>query len=596
MAYQLDKDFGAYGTRHITLDTNWRSCRTVVETNNRLFAGLPALLQQRLNNALAEAGITGEHNPLYHAITHAYEAASQQPAPGKEEGGYVCVEHLKSTDNSTAQEIALQRLQETVAALLHRGYALSDIAVLVRSNKQGQVVANALLQKGFSIISQDSLFIAKSPAVQFITATLYAVAHPNDNINRYVATRYLNAKGMDETDYEKRLHALSQLPLIEAVENIIQWFGPADIAEEMPFIQELHDIVLQYASKETNDIFSFVEWWKTTGEQKTLQVADEQEAIRILTIHKSKGLQFRVTIVPFCNWSLEPQAGTLLWVGSTQAPFNQIPHLPLNYSKSLANTHFRADYAIEKTQSYIDNLNLLYVALTRAEEELYVFCPEPAKKEYTIGNALAELWPEEKTEAGQQAPAAVKQEQKTVDICVLNDYPSHPYRNHLRLKYRDEAVNDRESKSLRDYGILMHRAFSAVRVPEDIGTAVDALVQDGFIPNNPAATAQLRKEIAEAIRQPGAQQWFDGSRQVLNETNILLPGGSEGLHQLRPDRVMLDRGEVEVVDYKFGELEEAAHHEQLKRYISCLYEMGYTAVKGYLWYVNKSKITTIDII
>ncbi len=594
LAYQLDEDFNAYGTRHITLNTNWRSSRTVVDTNNRIFAGLSGLLQQRLNNALAEAGITDENDPLYRAITHSYKDASQQTAPGKEKGGYVCVEHIKSTDDSTAQEIALQRLQETVAELIHRGYALSDIAVLVRSNKQGQVVADALLQKGFSIISQDSLFISRSPVVQFITATLYAVAHPNDNINRYVATRYLSARSISEKDYEKRLQTLSQLPLIEAVENIIQWFEPDDISGEMPFIQELHDIVLQYASKETNDIFSFVEWWKINGDQKTLQVTDEHDAIRILTIHKSKGLQFRVTIVPFCNWPLEPQSGTLLWVSSTQAPFNQIPHLPLNYSKSLANTHFSYDYALEKTQSYIDNLNLLYVALTRAEDELYVFCPEPAKKDYTINSALAELWPEEKTETGQREPIAAKQEKKTVDTCALNDYPSYPYLNHLRLKHRDEATKDWESKSLRDYGILMHRAFSAVRTPEDIDPAVDALVQDGFVPNDPGVTAQLRKEITEAIQQPGVQRWFDGNKQTLTEMNILLPGDSEEMHQLRPDRVMLNRDEVEVVDYKFGELEDKAHLEQIKRYISCLYEMGYTVVKGYLWYVNKQKITIVD--
>jgi len=140
----------------------------------------------------------------------------------------------------------------------------------------------------------------------------------------------------------------------------------------------------------------------------------------------------------------------------------------------------------------------------------------------------------------------------------------------------------------------MHRAFSSIQTPNDVDTAVDLLVQDGFVPNNREITEKLRQEIAEAIQQPDAQAWFDGSRQALTETNILLPDDGEGLHRLRPDRVMISPEKVEVIDYKFGEVEETAHQEQLKRYISCLYEMGYPSVEGYLWYVNKGKIIAIS--
>ncbi len=592
LAYQLNEDFRHTAIRHQSLDTNWRSCRTVVDANNELFAALPALLQARVNETLGQAGLGAGKQYLLSAITTSYEQATQHTSPRKkEEEGFVCIEFPVHSDERKADEEVLQRLPELVAGLTGRGYRLSDIAMLVRSNREGERIAATLLQHGYNIISQESLFISRAPVVQFIIAQLYRTVYPADAINRSVITYYLQQTGRPVEQDEPA--ELGKQALSEAVETVIRHFSLDKDAADIPFIQELHDVILQYTARNSNDIYSFLQWWAEHGEKLPLQVSSDQDAIRIMTIHKSKGLQFRVCVMPFCNWPFESRIPSLLWAGCDTAPFNRLPLLPLTYGSALAETHFKDEFFTEKVQQYIDNLNLLYVAFTRAEEELYVFCPQSSNS-YTVGKALQEAAGGEKFERGRQLPARPGKAPEATQVLELPNYPALPYLNRLRLRYRDEEDGVETATSLRDYGILMHRAFSSIKTREDVGAAVAALAEEGFIAGDQATTEALHKELQAAIDQAGVTQWFDGSRRVLSEMNILLPAQDNALHQLRPDRVMFCEGKVEVVDYKFGEKEEPSYEKQLQRYMACLQEMGYESVAGYIWYVNKKKIIAVS--
>ncbi|MDR0295483.1 MAG: UvrD-helicase domain-containing protein [Prevotellaceae bacterium] len=593
LANKINEDFRFFDREHHYLDTNWRSSKAVVEFNNRLFSGLPQMLQEELNKKLNENKISDTEAHLHTTIASAYKNATQQVAPKHScKEGYVYVEKITGNDELKAFDEALQRLPLLVKELLERGYHSSDIALLVRKNKEGQAVANVLLEHNFNIISQDSLFLGRSPAVQFIIAILYHSVYPNDAINQIIINNYLHTLKL-KSNYEAEMDKIAQYSLVEAIEHIIQLFDFSQCPEDMPFVQELHDIILKHTAKETNDIYSFIEWWQANGDEKTLTMSDEQDAIRILTIHKSKGLEFRIAIVPFCSWGLEQKSGELLWVGCEQAPFNKIPYLPLSYTKSLADTHFRDDYFTEKVNSYIDNLNVLYVALTRAEDELYVFCPKKGNNNNNVGNALIELLQTEQLEVGIKAPKVAPTQRSVTQLQHFYDYPSFPYLNQLRLRYRDSAERESTTRSLRDYGVLMHRAFSLINTANDVDKAVTTLVDEGFLPCDVDSITVLTLEIRAALAQPEAAVWFDGSRKVLSEINILLPDIGEGLHQLRPDRIMLHGDKVEVLDYKFGDKEEPEYEKQLNSYIACLKAMGYVSVEGYLWYVNKGKVKRI---
>jgi ATP-dependent exoDNAse (exonuclease V) beta subunit len=590
LAYQLDKDFSSFGTTHVNLDTNWRSTQTIVQTNNKLFTQLPQLLQARLHNAFDEVGYRNTETPLLTAITDAYKNAIQHTAAKNEKKeGYVSIESIANEEHCSAIEKSLQRLPERTKELVERGYRMSDIAVLVRTNREGQAAADALLKQGIAVISQDSLFIARSPAVQLITSILYKTIYPDDTINNTFIEEYLRNSTLSVTIDKDFIYGLSQQPLIEAFEQIIQKFGLHKSNRETSFIQELHDLILHYSTNETGDIYSFVEWWKENGNKQTLTIDDDQDAVRILTIHKSKGLQFRVVIIPFCSWALEPKTGNLIWVGCNEAPFNMLPYIPLNYTQSLANTYFRTDYFTEKTQAYIDNLNLLYVAFTRAEDELYVFTPQPGNNTYSVGQLLQDVLQKTTFEAGEKRATVTASPEKHKDAGTLHRYPSLPYINNLRLRYRDDN-SDKQSGSLRDHGILMHRVFSEIAIADDIDPAVDSLVEQGFIADDKELKNKLKQEIRAAIEQPEVAAWFDGSWQLRTEANILLPDTDGQLKQLRPDRVMMGHGKVVVVDYKFGEKEDPNYEEQLRKYIQCLKNMGYLSVEGYLWYVTRKSI------
>jgi ATP-dependent exoDNAse (exonuclease V) beta subunit len=591
LAYGLGRDLNAFGATHHVLGTNWRSMQAIVNTNNELFDKLPQLLQQRLVNTFEEAGFNDEQ--LSHAITDAYKNTTQHTARRNVEG-YVRIEILDHKPETPAMETALQKTRELVTDLQSRGYKLSDIGILVRKNTEGEAIANALLEGGVPVISQDSLFLSHSPAVQFITGLLYQAIYSDDEINRKYIENFLAKKGIPVTpDFDTWLAGLVEQPLAEAVETIIERFKLDELKEEMPFVQELHDLMLNYGTKETGDIYSFVAWWTEKGEKQTLAIADEKDAVRILTIHKSKGLQFRVVVIPFCSWPMETKPNMLLWAKSEEAPFNGLPYLPLNYKKDLANTCFRTDYFTEKTQAYIDNLNLLYVAFTRAEEELHVFAFKPGNNSYSVATLLETGLENTCFEAGQKIPTVATSHAEKKKTITLPRYPCYPYINHLRLKYREEKYDEETGANMRGYGILMHHAFSEMKTTGDLERAIQFLVLQGFITNNERTTSDLRQKMEEAMKHPNAMLWFDGSWEVHIEADILLPGTGGAVQQLRPDRVMIKDGKVVVVDYKFGELEDAAHEIQVKEYINCLKNTGYDRVEGYLWYVSKYKVQPV---
>jgi ATP-dependent exoDNAse (exonuclease V) beta subunit len=591
LAYGLDRDLGTFEPEHRVLDTNWRSTPAIVNTNNELFDKLPQLLQQRLVSAFEDAGFHDEQ--LSGAITEAYKNTVQH-TKRNDLDGYVRMEILEHEPETPAAEKTLQETRKLVAELQSRGYKLSDIGVLVRKNTEGEAIANALLEDGVPVISQDSLFLAHSPAVQFITGLLHQAIYDDDTINRKCIENFLAQKGMPlPSGFKTWLAGLAAQPLAEAVETIIERFKLNELKEEMIFVQELHDLILHYGNKETGDIYSFMTWWSEKGEKQTLTIANEQDAVRILTIHKSKGLQYRVVIIPFCAWPMEPKTNTLLWAKSDSVPFNSIPCLPLNYTKELAKTCFRADYFTEKTQAYIDNLNLLYVAFTRAEEELHVFAFKPRNNTYSIADLLEKGLESTCFEAGQRLSTVTASRTEKGETITLQQYPCLPYINHLRLKYREEKYDDEAGASMRDYGILMHRAFSEMKTAGDLDQAIHSLISQGFITGNESTTSDLRQKMKEALTHPHAAAWFDGSWEVHTEADILLPGTGGAVQQLRPDRVMIKDGKVVVVDYKFGAREEAAYDTQVQKYIGCLQDTGYNQVEGYLWYVSKNKVCPV---
>jgi ATP-dependent exoDNAse (exonuclease V) beta subunit len=625
---QVRREFPADQVGEETLVENWRSFPGIVRFNNHVFRFAPALLQSHYNETLSASSLLEELRlPFRTAILSAYKDCEQIPAPMfRESEGHVHVEFIPEGDSDEAdgKGEALGRLFATLEALQDRGYGLKDIAILVRTNREGALVANALLAYGeehkggpyrYDMLSDDALYVNRSAAVRLLVAVLRYLKNPASETMRRRALLSFAALTGDFSliaggfprDMAAALGELSHQALYEMIEGLFRLFEPVFPAGEQVFVQAFLDLSLEFSLRGASDLERFLKWWDDAGVKRTLATPEGQDAIRILTIHKSKGLGFKAVILPFGDWEMDhrPTQTVVLWCRPRVAPFKRLHLLPVRYGQALARTHFAEDYFRERLHACIDSLNTLYVAFTRARQELIVFAPRPAVASSKGGGKTPQpastahlLWavleghPDFDASAGvldtglpsfsPPLDEAKAEEGGGEEEILLGRLPSVSSGERLRLSLRGRnyGFNDLERK----HGILMHNILSRIRTRSDLPFAVDSFLSEGVI--GKAEARELIASLEAALSHPEVQSWFGDSARVLNEVEILQ--GKERIR--RPDRVMIFQDKAVVVDYKFGARETPQHHTQIQQYIHLLQQMGYTHVEGYLWYVTRSLV------
>lgn len=634
---QVKADFSAEQLREDTLKDNWRSCRHIVEFNNALFTTIPGVLQVFYNETLSASSLNEEQQAEYFTkIMSAYDKSYQQvPPPFQKKDGHVRIEFLSGDEEKDWKDEAMERIPEILQQLQDNGYALKDIAILVRTNQEGAKVADTLLsykeehpseQYHYDIISDDALFISSSAAVRFIISVLRYLKNPEDMINGRIALYSYQVLtgtfGTEETSFPpeiiRSLHALSRQSLYEITEGLFRLFSVNFPENEQVFVQAFLDMVSEYGQKESADLGRFLKWWDETGYKKTIATPDAQNAIRIMTVHKSKGLGFKAVIVPFGDWEIDhkPTKPVILWCHPEEKPFDRLHLVPVRYGQGLANTIFAEDYFRERLHAFIDNLNTLYVAFTRAKEELIVFSPRPKKiKEETgdverISTLTDALWAGLHTTAGTTRdgeplislpdsfnladgifelgnwwhPVSQKENGETEEIEMTNLKSISPD-DRLRLRLHGKGFffdNER-----RKHGTLMHEVLSHIHTRKDIPVSVETYRLSGVI--NKEEAAELKQRLGNLLDNPEVAPWYNGEARILNEVDILFGNGLSK----RPDRVMITGDRVIVVDYKFGEHPDKRYHSQVRNYLKLIRQMGYEQVEGYLWYVELDQIEAV---
>ena len=589
------------------LKTNWRSREVLVDTVGNLFEKLIESVYQNFLSSLPQTTSPDEAMRLQaipQEIVRAYADVRMQIAPTKKDsGGYVAVYSVAPTQEQSAKEQILERLPFIIMELQNRGYSASDICILVRKNEEGQQVASTLMAfketpqaEGtcFDVVSPDALFLSRSPEVQLVVAIFKKLINQQDAMNNLLIKQLctqLNTNCPD-TFWEG---SMQHKALPEVFEEIIRIFDWTERQTCFPYLQELHNQILSFSKNQASDLFSFVQWWARHGEKITLKLERTGAAIEILTIHKSKGLEFPVVIIPFCDWGLDylPVQAPILWVQPTEAPLNRLPYVPVRYGSEMAQSLFVYDYFYEKMQYRVDQLNVFYVATTRAEDELYLFLPQSVRSSYNMATILKE-------ELSKDDPASdttdcswffgepvigINETPKTIpevdDSYVLHRYPSASSSLRLHTQLADESPLA-ENISPRKRGIILHQLLSRIHTHDDIEAAIVEAIELGWL--TPDAEEQLywSRILRNAISQPKAADWFDGSWTVRNEASILLPTANG--QTIRPDRVMEKEGRMVVIDYKFGD-PNPAHHRQMDTYTNVLKQMGYNQVEGHVWYI-----------
>jgi ATP-dependent helicase/nuclease subunit A len=623
------------------LVTNWRSRSNIIRFNNTLFSLIPAQTEE----TFSEDHSSADFKDLY--------AEAIQVNPDKLSGGYVRLEFIddeREVKNGQDNEkrgkitrkwegIVLEKLPSVIEAVQDKGYKASDIGILVREAKDGEAVVRRMIEYAsgagpeqkqkynYNIVSNDSLSLSGSYALTFIISVIRVLNNPADMIGRAQMVRYyLLATGHEDADkiplfrntledgshghfpegHEQFMTKTGQLPLFEATESIIDFFSLGSYSWNVAYLDAFQDLVLGFSGTKGADFQSFLEWCETTGKTKSLILPANQDAARVFTIHKSKGLEFRIVILPFISWNMDHKSSKqpILWVQPGSPPFDELGIVPVRYGSALAETIFTDYYYDEKFSVHIDNINLLYVALTRAIDAIWAFAPEAPSKGEKIAEVLKNAVISDVNPAGESGiilsgcydaerkvfeygkiPERKQETRVNMDL-ISKDYIVSRKPGSLRLKLHGENYFSEGGEAIRrkiNYGKLMHSVFESIDTTDDIPYAVNQLVLEGRIASSEAS--QLEKKLKELISSSPASEWFSPGLNVMKEAEILLPSGQTR----RPDRIIIKGDNATIIDFKFGE-ENERHAGQVNQYRSLLKEMGYRDIKGYLWYVDRNKI------
>ena len=670
----IEKSFAHQKIRLETLDYNYRSEKRIIDFNN-------AFWEQCVANTAKE--VAQDDAEKAKIVQKAYEDVAQKTHKTTE-NGFVKISLYPS---KSMKEAVLEELIETMKELFNNGYGgknQSKIAILVRSKSNIQDIVNALLQSfgnEINIVSDEAFRLDASLSVNIIVSAMHLLTHPDDVLTRGKLVKLYNQevlkKPLTDTDLlvsingsnnidtknidkkERRKLATEQqmaklnsqlppeyvanrelllgLPIVDLVDKLFMLFGLDQLEGQSSYICTLYDTLNDFLKDHTADIDDFINEWENSLSSKTIQ-SDEIEGIRIMTIHKSKGLEFDNVIIPFCNWEMEKKGTLWCETKNKPAPYNKLPLLPIDFSRDkLIGTVFEDDYKEEHFQNIVDNLNLLYVAFTRASKNLFVFGlrqgkttldniakgTPPGNRSYAIELALRQvseqlqgsllsfpddigseihfeygtLAPEthEKEHAVADNPFLIKPDKHIVSIATYPQAATFKQSNKSIEFVKGEDVDPSDRTRYIKIGNVLHQLFSTIYTTADIPARLNELEQQGIIYNDEITSAQLRTRIEDAITNPQVQEWFSKRWQLYNECTILeYNKDTNEMEEHRPDRVMTDGKEFVVVDFKFGK-EREEYKKQVQQYMEILIRMGHKKVSGYLWYVVKNNVVEVKI-
>ena len=535
----------------ITLKENWRSTQSIVNFNNEFFTFAADNL----------------------GLSKIYADVKQEVKVEDSQEGCVTVDF-----GEDELEMIDGYIEQAVAA----GAKMSDMAILLRTNGEGKKVAEYLLSKGYSVISDDSLDLKSSLIIRKIVSYLHSLCNNSDSLNTYLSESL-------EIDSEREYHSL--LDLVDGVIKDLSETHPDEIKGQTLFIQSFMDDILEWTSIHGNDLRQYLKHWEES--KIAISSPNDPNAIRITTVHKSKGLAFPIVIFPFAEKVGLFKEDTLWCHLDSDAEmgesFNSI--FPVVLGKSSGDSFFSESLKNEMEMQRIDNLNIFYVCLTRARKEMHIIAKNPPKSLIdgkSSPNDLSQLLylyceqngytfgsPYRWNEASKKEDSEIEEFDAEYETYGMN--PEACSRRFVASSdawdyFSEEGIG--QSKRLR--GIEQHALLSRIRTSDDAPEVLRSI------------EPQTRELLLERIS--AHSEWFSPELKTLNEVAIIDSFGNTN----RPDRVLVDEeGRVTVIDFKCGE-EDEKYSGQVRRYMRLFREMGYGEVSGYIWYVPIDKIIQVS--
>lgn len=627
------------GTVHVeSLDTNYRSQRNVVDFNNCFFKAAKSTLS-------VDAPI----------IEKAYSDVVQEVPDSKPEAGKVVVKLLPSNDYD---DLMISQVGQIIESLLSNGVQCGDIAIIVRKNKHIRLIAdyflhNPVLVDGeprlLKMVSDEAFRLDASQAVNTIVNAMRYLANPDDGLTEAFLAKSFAGKELEPSDVARETgpdakpsaprHAympmlppefvasraeLLSMPLIDLAERLYGLFRLDRLCDQNAYVCAFFDHLSGYLKRRVAGITDFLEEWDESLCSKSIH-STEVNGIRLLTVHKSKGLEFDNVILPYCDWALETSNDTL-WVEPSVEPYSDLPVVPVKLNaKKLKTSIYAADYDAEHIKNIVDNVNILYVAFTRASRNLFVLGKADkadfpssliasvvpnlpnAKPEkdadgiigYSFGSLAFKPVEESGNHAGECQPRVNIFEQTEQGVAI-NIETTKSRAHFLQSNDSDEFMTPADELDERrkrdqyiDTGNIIHRLFSTIHDYTEVDAAIDQMEFDGVLYDRPMTRAQLKEFIEEKLRDPRVNDWFSPRWKAFNECSMIYFDPEEQrVKEQRPDRVVYDGKKMVVIDFKTGrELEK--HKRQVRGYVHLLRDMGYHEVEGYLWYIRTGDMVKV---
>lgn len=578
------------------LDSNYRSFKEIVGFNNSFF------------NYISDSFFSDDN---YKSL---YKEAHQEQI--KTNDGYVNLSFLDITSTDDKDELYAEKTYNTVKQCLENGYHLNDICILVRKKKEGIAVADYLTQRGISIVSSETLLLKNSPKVNLINCVMALIVNADDqmlkvtmlngiaelldidNKHPFFKTRIglpISSlfKSLNEFNIYLNYKNLLQMPLYEVAESIIRALNL--VKDSDAYIQFYLDIVLEYSHKQTADISGFLEVFDKKKAKLSIALPNNLNAVTVMTVHKSKGLEFPVVIFPFADLDMYREIDPKSWFPLNKKEYSGFDYALLNYSKTFENYGETGGAIYQKHQSelQLDAINLLYVALTRAAEQLYIisktdFDAKGVVNERTYSglfiNYLKQqnLWKSSKLDYSFGKPKRTSFSEKENEIDTAYTFISTAKESHnLKIITNSGYFWDTEHEEAIERGNLVHLILSKINTKYDVEVVFGTFLNSGQIKTSEVES--LKNTIYAILSHPDLENYFTDDYTIYNEKDIIT---SDGLF-IRPDRLVIKNDNATIIDYKTG-TELPNHKTQLNNYALAVSAMNYKIKKKLLVYINDS--------
>ncbi|MBD0723829.1 ATP-dependent helicase [Flavobacterium sp. L1I52] len=588
------------------LDKNYRSYSQIIEFNNEFFRLIASEFEQE------------DYKDLYENHSHQHTNAKK--------GGYVNISFIPKTEETENEEEVLGKMDlyllatlNTIQKVLREGFEYKDVVILTRKRDQGIAIANYLTEEGIPLLSSETLMIQNATEVRFVIHFLKYLKNNADleskayflyciavNLQEQLALHDFIAQGMQRTneeDFEQWLsnfdislsfQNIRKKSLYEAVELIVLKFISNEEQSQSAYVQYFLDIVLERDVRNQAGIADFLDFWDKNGSKYSIPSPEGNNAVRIMTIHKSKGLEFPVVIMPFAEEDYGRKPKDKLWLDADEMDL-EMPKVLIDNSAAVEGFGENAKkvYGQKKQEELLDNINVLYVALTRAEEQLYVISnmnltnkgevKQGDMSSFFVNYLISKgLFEENKSEYEFGEKTKLSLLVKHVDASKpIESVVEILEPKKVKIAQREALMWGTHQQESIEYGNVIHEIMSFVKSKSDVDVAVEKSVENGLI--HVEQKEKVSETILKVVNHVLLESFFAEGNEVLNEQTIIQKEG----RIIKPDRIVIDRNkEVLLLDYKTGAYQ-AKYQKQLEEYQQAIELMDLKVVQKALVFIGQ---------